>query len=56
MGAFDTVDNKVQELTGEAKQRYGEFTDDEKMQTEGTVDEFSGNIKQAGEKVTDSIR
>ena len=56
MGAFDKVDNKVQELKGDAKERYGDLTDNEQLQAEGKVDQFAGNVKQAGEKVKDAFR
>ena len=56
MGAMDKVDNKVQELKGEAKEKYGEATGDEKLRAEGKGDQVAGNIKQAAEKVKDAFR
>ena len=56
MGAFDKVDNKVQELKGEAKEKVGKATDNEQLQVEGKGDQFAGNIKQAGEMVKDAFR
>ena len=56
MGLDDKLKNKTQELTGKAKERVGDWTDDESMQAEGKKDEALGNIKQAGEKVKDAFR
>ena len=56
MGAFDKVDNKVQELKGDAKEKVGDATGDESLQAEGKGDQFAGNIKQAGENVKDAFR
>jgi uncharacterized protein YjbJ (UPF0337 family) len=56
MGADDKLKNKTQELTGSAKERIGDWTDDESMQAEGKKDETIGNLKQAGEKVKDAFK
>ena len=56
MGLDDKIKNKTQELTGTAKEKVGDWTDDEQMQAEGKKDEAVGNIKQAGEKVKDAFK
>jgi uncharacterized protein YjbJ (UPF0337 family) len=56
MGADDKVENKKDELVGKAKQRAGEFTDDEQMEAEGQGQETKGNLKQAGEKIKDVFK
>ena len=55
MGAMDKIEDKAQELKGEAKQKVGEATDNEQWQAEGKKDEVAGNLKQAGEKVKDAF-
>jgi len=56
MGLDDKIKNKTQEVTGSAKEKVGDWTDDESMQAEGKRDEALGNIKQAGEKVKDAFK
>ena len=56
MGAMDKLDNKVQEIKGDAKEKYGDATGDERLQAEGKADQVAGNLKQAGEKVKDAFR
>ncbi len=57
MGDFtDKLGNKAEELKGEGKERVGEATGDESMEAEGNKDQFTGNIKQAGEKVKDAFQ
>ena len=55
MGAMDKVENKTEELKGQVKEHVGGATGDESMQAEGKKDQFTGNIKQAGEKVKDAF-
>jgi uncharacterized protein YjbJ (UPF0337 family) len=56
MGTNDKLRNKTQELTGKAKEKVGDWTDDESLQAEGKRDETAGEIKQAAEKVKDAFR
>ncbi|WP_433790776.1 CsbD family protein [Actinoplanes sp. CA-252034] len=56
MGLDDKIENKAQEATGKVKQNVGEATDDKDLQAEGTADEKSANIKQAGEKIKDVFK
>ena len=56
MGLDDKLKNKTEEITGSAKEKVGDWTGDESMQAEGKKDEFTGNIKQAGEKVKDAFK
>ena len=51
----DKIGNKVEELKGDAKEFVGKATDDKDMEREGKKDQFTGNIKQAGEKVKDAF-
>lgn len=56
MGMDDKFQNKVDEMAGEAKEKYGDATDNEDLQAEGAVDKAKANLKQAGEKVKDAFK
>jgi uncharacterized protein YjbJ (UPF0337 family) len=55
MGIDDNLENKAEELKGEAKQKYGERTDQPDLAAEGQADSTKANLKQAGEKVKDAF-
>jgi uncharacterized protein YjbJ (UPF0337 family) len=55
MGATDKAKNKMQEMKGAAKEKYGEATDNEEMRLEGKKDKAAGSAKGAGEKVKDTL-
>jgi uncharacterized protein YjbJ (UPF0337 family) len=48
------VKGKFEEMAGKAKQKYGDATDDESLQSEGIVEEKKGQARQAGEHVKDA--
>jgi len=52
----DKFRNKAQELRGRIKRNTGEVTGDRRLQAGGRVEEVTGNLKQAGEKVKDAFR
>jgi len=54
MGYDDKIENKGQEVLGQAKQGVGAATGDRSLQAEGERDEAAGSLKQAGEKVKDA--
>jgi uncharacterized protein YjbJ (UPF0337 family) len=56
MGMSDKAANKLDELKGKAKEKYGDLTDDRDLEAEGKVDKATANLKQAGEKVKDAFR
>ena len=56
MGVMDKIDNKADELKGQAKQKAGEATGNEQWQAEGKADEAKGDLKQAGEKIKDVFK
>jgi uncharacterized protein YjbJ (UPF0337 family) len=56
MGYDDKIENKGQELIGEAKQATGKVTGDERLRDEGRRDEAAGKLKQAGEHVKDAAK
>jgi uncharacterized protein YjbJ (UPF0337 family) len=56
MGADDKTQNKIDEITGDAKERIGGATGDDEMRREGKRDQSEANLKQAGEKVKDAFK
>lgn len=56
MSLGDKIKNKVEELTGEAKEATGSATGNEKLQAEGQADQSKAGLKQAGESVKDAFR
>jgi uncharacterized protein YjbJ (UPF0337 family) len=56
MGLDDKMENKAEELKGQAKEKYGDATDDESMQAEGKTEKAKADLKQAGEKVKDVFK
>ena len=56
MGLADKAKNKTEEIKGEGKEAVGRATDDEELQAEGKADQAKGNLKQAGEKIKDTLK
>ncbi len=56
MGADDKTQNKIDEITGDAKERIGGATGDDSLRREGKKDQSEANLKQAGEKVKDAFK
>ena len=56
MALDDKASNKAEELKGKAKEKIGQVTGNEQMETEGKVDQAKGNITQAGEKIKDVFK
>jgi len=56
MSGLDKAKNKAEELGGEAKEKIGDATGNQRLEDEGHVDKASGNLKQAGEKVKDAFK
>jgi len=52
----DKLERKAEELAGAAKEKLGEVTDDEQLQSEGRVERAKANLKQAGDKVKDAFK
>ena len=53
----DQFRGKCNQLKGDLKRKWGEFTDDELMQAEGDYDRFMGRVQeQYGNKKEDVIR
>ncbi|MBM7076159.1 MULTISPECIES: CsbD family protein [Micromonospora] len=56
MSFTDKAKNKAQELTGAAKERLGDMTDNERMRAEGATEQSEARTRQAGEHVKDAGR
>ncbi len=56
MGISDKISNKVEDITGKAKEGAGRATGDKSTENEGKVDQVKANLKDAGEKVKDAFK
>ena len=56
MSGTDKLSNKVEELSGQAKEGVGSATGNRDLEAEGKADQASGNVKQAGEKIKDVFK
>ena len=56
MSTGDKIGNKTEELKGEAKEKIGDWTDNESLQAEGLADQAKAKAKQAGEHVEEAAR
>lgn len=56
MGLGDKIRNKAQEASGQAKEKLGQATDDEKLQGAGEQEQRQSRASQAGENVKDAAR
>ena len=56
MSTEDKANNKVEKVKGKAKETTGRAVGNERLEAEGTADQTSANVKQAGEKVKDAVK
>ncbi|MEU5940902.1 CsbD family protein [Micromonospora sp. NPDC047548] len=56
MNFTDKAKNKAQQLTGVAKERIGDVTDNERMRAEGANEQSAARARQAGENVKNAGR
>jgi uncharacterized protein YjbJ (UPF0337 family) len=54
MGIDDKIKNATEKVTGAAKEKWGDMTDDEEKQVEGRIDQSKADFKQSGEHVKDA--
>ena len=52
----DRIKGKMDDIKGRVKRQAGEWTDDSKLQAEGTGDQIKGKAEQAMGKVKDAAR
>jgi uncharacterized protein YjbJ (UPF0337 family) len=48
--------NKVDRLAGQAKERIGEATGNQRLRDEGKADQVRARVKQTGERIKDAVR
>ena len=48
--------HKAQAVKGATKKYFGRATGNTRLRTEGRVDQFKGNTKQAGDKIKDAFK
>ena len=54
--ASDKVEHKGEEVAGKVKEKFGDATDNERLEAEGQVDQSGAKAKQAGDDVADARR
>ena len=55
MTTRDNAKNTAQNVKGKAKETAGRVTGNEDLKAKGKTDQTKGNLKQAGEKVKDTL-
>ncbi|WP_422391922.1 CsbD family protein [Arthrobacter sp. N1] len=56
MGLDDKIKNAAEKITGQAKEAYGDATDNDRLRAEGQADQSTADIKNAGENVKDAFK
>ncbi|WBB53072.1 CsbD family protein [Verrucosispora sp. WMMD573] len=56
MSFTDKAKNKVEELSGAARERMGDMTDNERMRAEGASQQSDARARQVGENVKEAGR
>jgi uncharacterized protein YjbJ (UPF0337 family) len=56
MSGTDKAKNKMQNVSGKAKEAIGKVTGDRDTQSKGKGDQAQSNLKDAGEKVKDAFK
>ena len=52
----ETISNKAEELKGAAKEKYGDVTDNERLQAEGAFEKTEAKAKQAAHDAKEHIK
>jgi uncharacterized protein YjbJ (UPF0337 family) len=56
MSATNKLRNKLQRVSGRAKESIGRVTGDRKLENRGVRDQFESDVKDTGETVKDAFR
>jgi uncharacterized protein YjbJ (UPF0337 family) len=56
MGNDEKISNKTDSVVGKAKEKVGDVTGNESMESEDKKDQSKTDLKQAGEKVKDAFK
>lgn len=54
MSFVDKAKHKAEEIIGEIKEKAGELTGDRRLEAEGTQEQVTGNLEQAGDSARDA--
>ncbi|UUZ44347.1 CsbD family protein [Janibacter limosus] len=55
MGIADKAENSLQDMSGKAKDKVGDATDDKDLQARGKTDQAKAKTKKAGEDIKDEL-
>ena len=56
MSAEDKIKAQAEQLTGKAKEAFGNLTDNERLVAEGKADQVKGDAREAAEDVKDTFK
>jgi uncharacterized protein YjbJ (UPF0337 family) len=56
MSITNKIAHKLESAKGVTKKLFGRATGNTRLRTEGRIDQFTGNTKQAGAKVKDAFK
>ncbi|GAA3861481.1 hypothetical protein GCM10022381_02270 [Leifsonia kafniensis] len=56
MSGTDKIKNAAEKAAGKGKEAVGDVTGNDKLKAEGKVDQAQADLKQAGEKVKDTLK
>lgn len=56
MSGMDKITNRIQQITGYAKEKVGGATGNKQLRAEGKNDQSKSNLKQAGAKLKDVFK
>ncbi len=56
MGFTNKAKNRADKLTGQAKEKIGEITNNPRLRNEGKADQVKANLKTTAEKIKDTFR
>jgi len=56
MGLGDKISNSAEDAKGKAKEGFGKATGDSSTEAEGKMDQLKAGVKDAGEKVKDTVK
>lgn len=56
MSTSKKAKNSVDKLAGRVKENFGEITGNDRLRTEGKVDQVKARVKQTGEHLKDALR
>jgi uncharacterized protein YjbJ (UPF0337 family) len=56
MSASKKAKNKVDRLAGQAKEKLGQATGDNRLRNEGKTDQVKARLKMTGERLKDAVR